>query len=126
MNEEPKDRRAYSVSHSNPPVMLDIRATAGEAVALPYSYLELVQFNPSVALVLTFATCEVRIEGQRLFPVYEAIVQHVVAYIQENDAKYEKADDKLPFIERIEIKPLSPETKFIVKGFKPGRERLGD
>ncbi len=103
-----------------------IRATAGEALALPYSDLEMVQFNPFTALALTFATCEVRIERQRLFPVYEALIQHVVTYIQENDVKYEKTNDKLPLIERIEIKPLTPEAKLIVNGFKPGRERLGD
>ena len=126
MNEEPKDRSAYSVSRSNPPMMLDIRATAGEAIALPYSYLEMVQFNPSVALVLTFTSCEVRIEGQRLFSVYEAIVQHTVTYIQENDAKYEKAHDKLPFIERIEIKAVSEGIKLIVKGFEPEREPIDE
>ena len=74
--------------------MLDIRATGRDAVALPYSYLEMVQFNPSEALVLTFATCEVRIEGHCLPALYDALVQHSVEYMQENDAKYEQANDK--------------------------------
>ncbi len=45
-------------------------------------------------------------------------------YMQENDAKYEQANDKLPFISRIEIKALSQEVKLIVKGFDPEREPL--
>jgi hypothetical protein len=52
------------------------------------------------------------------------IVQHTVTYIQENDAKYEKAHDKLPFIERIEIKALGEGLKLIVKGFDPERQHL--
>jgi hypothetical protein len=104
--------------------MLDIRATGRDAIALPYSYLEMVQYNPSVDLVLSFATCEVRIEGHRLPALYEALVQHSVEYIQENDVKYEQPGDKQPFIERIEIKPLSQGLEIIVKGFDPEREPL--
>ncbi len=124
MSKESETRQTYKVSTSRPIAMLDIRATGRDAVALPYSYLEMVQYNPSVALLLSFATCEVRIEGHRLPALYEALVQHSVEYIQENDVKYEKPDDKQPFIERIEIKPLSQGLEMIVKGFDPDRERL--
>lgn len=126
MNEESKTRPCYGVNSTRAVAMLDIRATGRNAVALPYSYLEMVQFNPSVALVLTFATCEVRIEGHRLPPLYEALVRHGVEYIQENDAKYEKTDDKQPFIRRIEIKPLSQGLELIVVGFDPDREPLDE
>jgi hypothetical protein len=105
--------------------MLDIRATVGDCLALPYNFLEMVQYNPSEALLLTFAVCEVRIEGHDLSGLYKALVQHRIEYIQENDAKYEKADDKKSFISRIEIKPLSKELELIVNGFKPERESLG-
>jgi hypothetical protein len=84
----------------------------------------MVQYNPSVALVLSFATCEVRIEGHRLAALYEVLVQHSVEYIQENDVKYEQPDDKQPFIERIEITPLGKDLQLIVKGFDPQRESL--
>lgn len=124
MSKESETRQSYKVSTSRPIAMLDIRATGRDAVALPYSYLEMVQFNPSEALVLTFATCEVRIEGHCLPALYDALVQHSVEYMQENDAKYEQANDKLPFISRIEIKALSQEVKLIVKGFEPEREPL--
>ena len=40
--------------------MFDIRVTGRNAVALLYSYLEMVQFNPAVAIVLTLATCVIR------------------------------------------------------------------
>jgi hypothetical protein len=124
MSKESETRQSYKVCTSRPIAMLDIRATGRDAVALPYSYLEMVQFNPSEAMVLTFAACEVRIEGHCLPALYDALVQHSVEYMQENDAKYEQANDKLPFISRIEIKALSQEVKLIVKGFEPEREPL--
>lgn len=74
--------------------------------------------------MLTFATCEVRIEGHCLPALYDALVQHSVDYMRENDAKYEQANDKLPFISRIEIKALSQEVKLIVKGLEPEREHI--
>ena len=78
MSEVSQTRPSYKINHARVVAMLDIRATGRNAVALPYSYLEMVQYNPSVALVLTFATCEVRIEGHRLSPIYEDLVQHAV------------------------------------------------
>ena len=114
-------RQPYKTS-STGPYMLDIRATAGDLVALPYNFLEMVQYNPSDALLLTFAACEVRIEGRNLHDLYTALVQHRVEYIQENDAKFEKVADKKPFISHIEIKPLSKELELIVKGFNSERE----
>jgi hypothetical protein len=118
-----ENRLPYKTT-TNVPFMLDIRATVGQYVALPYTYLEMVQFDPSNALLLTFAVCEVRIEGRNLFDLYSALVQHRVEYIQENDAKYEQAAEKWPFIERIEIKPLSKELALMVTGFRPERESL--
>jgi hypothetical protein len=49
---------------------------------------------------------------------------HAVEHILENDAEYEQANDKLPFISRIEIKAMNQEVKLIVKGFDPEREPL--
>ena len=126
MSEVSQTRRSYTVNHSRVVAMLDIRATGRNAVALPYSYLEMVQYNPSVALVLTFATCEVRIEGHRLSSIYDDLVQHAVESIQENDATYEQPDKNQPFIRRIEIKPLSEDTNLIVVGFDPEREALDE
>lgn len=120
-----ENRLPYRTSN-NAPQMLDIRATAGDCIALPYHFLEMVQHNPSDALLLTFAACEVRIEGRDLAGLYTALIQHRVEYIQENDAKYEKVDDKKPFISRIEIKPISKDLELIVKSFKPEREPLAE
>src|SRR5580658_1481855 len=126
MSEVSQTRRSYTVNHSRVVAMLDIRATGRNAVALPYLYLEMVQYNPSVALVLTFSTCEVRIEGHCLSALYGYLVEHAVESIQENDAKYEKPDENQPFIRRIEIKPVSQETNLIVVGFEPEREPLDE
>ena len=126
MSEVSQTRPSYKVNHARVVPMLDIRATGRNAVALPYSYLEMVQYNPSVALVLTFATCEVRIEGHCLSSIYENLLEHAVESIQENDATYEQPDKNQPFIRRIEIKPLSEQINLIVVGFDPERETLDE
>ena len=119
-----ENRLPYRTTNNAPP-MLDIHATAGDCIALPYSFLEMVQHNPSDALLLTFAACEVRIEGRNLFELYTGLVQHRIEYIQENDAKYEKTTgERKLFISRIEIKPISEDLELIVNGFKPEREPL--
>jgi hypothetical protein len=124
MSKELDEMRLPYKTTTSVPYMLDIRATVGDFIALPYTYLEMVQYNPSEALLLTFAVCEVRIEGRNLFDLYAALVQHRIEYIQENDAKYEKAADKKPFISRIEVKPISEDLELIINGFKPEREPL--
>ncbi len=87
MSKESETRQSYKICSSRPIAMLDIRATGRDAVALPYSYLEMVQFNPSEAIVLTFATCEVRVEGHCLPALYDALVQHSVEYIVSGHSK---------------------------------------
>lgn len=124
MKEE--NRHPYKISLSNRPLMLDVRATVREFVALPYTYLEMVQYNPSEGILLTFATCEVRIKGSKLDDLYTGFVQHMVEFIQENDAKYEPSADQSLFISRIEITPLGKEVEMIVKGFDPEREALAE
>jgi hypothetical protein len=126
MSKEIDEYRLPYGTTTNAPYMLDIRATVGDFIALPYNFLEMVQYNPSDAMLLTFAACEVRIEGRNLFELYTSLVQHRVEYVQENDAKYEKAADKKPFISRIEIKPISADLELIVNGFKPEREPLAE
>ena len=120
-----ENRLPYGTA-TNLPFMLSVRSTAGDCIALPYNFLEMVQYNPSDALLLTFAACEVRIEGRDLAGLYKALIQHRVEYIQENDAKYEKVDDKKPFISRIEVKPISKELDLIVDGFKAERELIAE
>lgn len=118
-----ENRLPYRTTNNAAP-MLDIHATAGDCIALPYNFLEMVQHNPSDALLLTFAVCEVRIKGRNLLDLYTDLVQHRIEYIQENDAKYEKVADKKPFISRIEIKPISKDLGLIVSGFNCERESL--
>ncbi len=62
--------------------------------------------------------------GSDLTGLYSALSQHRVEYIQENDAKYEKVDDKKPFISGIEIKPISNGLELIVIPSKLEREPI--
>lgn len=45
MSEVSQTRPSYKVNHARVVPMLDIRATGRNAVALPYSYLEMVQYK---------------------------------------------------------------------------------
>jgi hypothetical protein len=68
MSEVSQTRPSYKVNHARVVPMLDIRATGRNAVALPYSYLEMVQYNPSVALVLMFATARFALRATAFLP----------------------------------------------------------
>ncbi len=111
----PAEKKAgllYKIASRNEvqPAMLDIRSIARDSVALPYAYLEMIQFNPSKALVLTFTTCEVRIIGRNLPELYAGLVNHSVQYIQEKDARHDReVPEYAPFISRIEIIPTAPD-----------------
>ncbi len=60
--------------------MLDVRLD-GEAFALPYAHLSLIKCEGERALTLSFSTHLVKIEGERLRPLYEALMDHNVRYV---------------------------------------------
>ncbi|MEM6259419.1 MAG: hypothetical protein AAGI37_14140 [Planctomycetota bacterium] len=62
--------------------MLDLRQVNGSFTALPYHYLETVDFLPSEGIVLTYPMCKVRITGYRLHAIYRALTGFRVGYIQ--------------------------------------------
>lgn len=107
------------------PAMLDIRSIARDSVALPYAYLEMIQFNPSKALVLTFTTCEVRIIGRNLAELYAGLLTHSVFHIQEKNVRYERdVPEHAPFISRIEIILTAENVELITQAFNPEREAV--
>ncbi|MEM1353890.1 MAG: hypothetical protein AAGH88_03300 [Planctomycetota bacterium] len=62
--------------------MLDLRQVNGSFTALPYHYLETVDFLPSEGIVLTYPMCKVKITGYRLHAIYRALTGFRVSYIQ--------------------------------------------
>ncbi len=87
--------------------MLDVRLD-GEAFALPYAHLSLIKCEGERALTLSFATHLVKIEGERLRPLYEAMIDHNVRYVVAAAAHPREAGaSSEPVITSIDLVPLN-------------------
>ncbi len=116
------DRKTYSIESGRRIAMLDIRPSGGGAIALPYSCLEMVRFAFPTRLTLAFAYCEIRVEGDRLLPLYTSLIQHAVVFIRESDANCIEDRSHHPFIKSIEIKPPTDKSTIIIAS-RPDYER---
>lgn len=88
--------------------MLDLVLVAGQRVALPYSTLLKVEFDPTKGIALHFSTDEVTITGYRLEALYRAIVQHRAREVKElgHKGEFEK-EGSGPVITEIRCQPAS-------------------
>jgi hypothetical protein len=88
--------------------MLDLVLVAGQRIALPYSTLLKVEFDPTKGIALHFSTDEVTISGYRLEALYRAIVQHRAREIKESGSKGEfEKEGSGPVITEIRCQPAS-------------------
>ena len=86
--------------------MLDVRLN-GEAFALPYAHLSLVKLEGESALTLSFSTHLVKIEGERLRPLYDALLDHAVRHVIAASAQTrERVPANEPLITSLDIVPL--------------------
>ena len=69
--------------------MLDLRCLPSLNMALSYSYLMSVAFDPSGELILLFTSHRVTVKGKNLCPVYDAALTHTLRYLQEENPDYE-------------------------------------
>ena len=60
--------------------MLDVRLE-DEAFALPYAHLNFIKCNGDSAVTLSFTSHLVKIQGQRLRPLYDALLEHAVRFV---------------------------------------------
>lgn len=89
-------------------LMIDIRTLAGVRLALAYSYLTSIFFDPSGVIVLSFVSHNVRITGRNIEPLYNRLVTYSVRYIQEQNAELERnAPADQTFIASVEISDTS-------------------
>ncbi len=72
--------------------MLEIRRKDGSIVAMGYSWLERVEFDPSEGITLRFTGQAVRLIGRNLnremrphLKLFEGLVRHRIPWIQEAD-----------------------------------------
>ena len=88
--------------------MLDVRLE-GEAFALPYAHLSLIKFEGDRALTLSFGTHMVKIEGERLRPLYDALMDHAVRFMTAATAAppRERSQGSDPLITSIDLVPLN-------------------
>ena len=79
----------------------------GEAFALPYSHLSLIKLEGEGALTLSFSTHLVKIEGERLRPLYEALLDHTVRHVIAASAPTrDRVPATEPLIASIDLVPL--------------------
>src|SRR5580698_3115357 len=68
-------------------IMLELRKTNGNILAVALSYLERASFDPSDCITLHFGNLRIRIHGRNLNAgpnrLFQRIVEHRVAWIQE-------------------------------------------
>jgi hypothetical protein len=101
--EQIEERRAYSVvrGRRGQVLMLELRFMNGNRLALGYPYLVAVEFDLSGIITLQFSGRVVTVEGVNLGPVYMALLNHSVGYLQEQDAERDVMQEGEPFIEAI-------------------------
>ena len=87
--------------------MLDVRLD-GEAFALPYAHLSLIKCEGERSVILTFSTHLVKIEGERLRPLYEALIDHTVRYVAAAGTRpRDGGTPSEPIISSIDFVPLN-------------------
>ncbi|QDT53876.1 hypothetical protein Pan44_19020 [Caulifigura coniformis] len=81
-------------------IALELRRRNGNITALPYAYLQKIEFNPSQGLFLTFAGDRFKIEGRNLnaevkpgVKLFEGLCRHKVTFIQESPQLDQFSDD---------------------------------
>ena len=99
------DYRAFGVNRGGRQVlMLDVRTLTKGRLGFAYSYLENVLFDESGFLVLSFGTAKITVEGRNLAPLYEALLNHKVRYVRQENPNIEKdVPEKETFIASILI-----------------------
>tara|TARA_R110002111_G_scaffold244158_1_gene306285 strand:+ start:1353 stop:1784 length:432 start_codon:yes stop_codon:yes gene_type:complete len=73
-------------------LMLELRQKNGNIIALGYSWLERVEFNPSEGITLSFGSEKVQLKGRHLnsetrpqVKLFEGLLRHKVPWVQEAD-----------------------------------------
>ncbi|MEM7625878.1 MAG: hypothetical protein AAF333_09630 [Planctomycetota bacterium] len=95
--------------------MIDLRQVNGSFTALPYHYLETVDFLPSEGIVMKFSMATVKITGYRLHAVYRALLGYRVGFVQALGNHFmplatdvADGEDGEPAVEGIAIETTTP------------------
>lgn len=87
--------------------MLDVRLE-GEAFALPYGHLNHLKLDGESALILSFSSHLVKIQGERLRPLYDALMDQAVRFVMAGNHGQARgqAPSSEPWISSIDLVPL--------------------
>jgi hypothetical protein len=80
------------------PFLIDFEMLNGNHVALPYTSVLFVSFNPSQQIVILFATHTVRIKGVNLKPIYEALLREAVGTLKEVSDRPHQYPKNVPLV----------------------------
>ncbi|MCA9280885.1 MAG: hypothetical protein H6812_03615 [Phycisphaeraceae bacterium] len=76
------------------------RQRDGKRLALTYSYLSAVRYDPQGVIEIEFVGNQVRVDGVRLYPVFEALVFQRALELVENTNEFDE-DGSVPLVKTI-------------------------
>ena len=85
--------------------MLDFRGHNGTSFALPYSQLQAIAYDPTEGVSLEFREHKIRLHGRNLRPLYDHLLLHQVAFVQEED--FDATPETDTFIDRIIVERVA-------------------
>jgi len=87
------------------PINLDIQFKNRNRMALSYSYLASISYNPSEGIYLNYPTATVCIKGLHLDRLYESLLFHRVEWVREEtfEDRGEETDHSEPVISEIAL-----------------------
>ena len=78
-----------------------------EAIALPYAHLNFIKSERDEAITLSFGSHLVKIQGQRLRPLYSALLEHTVRIVAAlGVSSHEQTSSEETVITSIDLVPL--------------------
>lgn len=90
-----------------PPPMIDVRHASGQRRGIAYGYLVEPVYTPDTLISLTTTHSTVTIEGRNLEPVFDALLQHKLGFVQEwSAARFDPPEEDAPVITKITRKGL--------------------
>lgn len=90
----------------NSPACLDLHLADGSFVAVPYSLVSLISFDPSEGIEISLANEKnVIISGRNLDKIYKYLTNFRVRLIKANIGN-DTSDEAITFVENIEIKEV--------------------
>ncbi len=107
---DPTAAYGSSADHEAAPPMVEFRGHDGRSLAVPYTRLLSIEYRHERGVSLEFPEHRIAVYGRNLRPLYDALLQHRVTFVQEGDLDVVLESD--PFVNRIVIAPREVEVEY--------------